>query len=554
LNISLVQDNNCQGRPVQLTFRYNGGDCSQSDNLQDRQNFECFDIEPADGGVGPPPTVAGDVAYVLATQFGGGSVYFEGFVPVGQTFTLNEDNFFDKLAADMNVTFYDPQGSTDPTEILQFSNQMQTEFIHLSCSQPLFLKDRFGAAQVVQWIEDSGRNVSCFQQTVTGDLVISLDAENQQQPVRLLEMVIVSNVADEPINKTAEIFGEILEPGGDAIILEPLNVTVDLTERVRYTFFTTIIGETLDGSQMCNGFDFYECIAGIALPPFFPTLAPTPSPTVTPFPTPDPNTTTCEIRSIVECLVTEPFVEGGCEFLSAPTNLRCTAGEDNDISVLKFEYTGAGCNGAFCEDFNGGPAGRQEVYIEVTDCETTAFFQGTVNIGDTIRVNSRGNFLCPDFTVSVQEIDFDEVSEVNNGAQLQFMTFSSTCQATGPFWVLNDNYGAFQLQQLTTAFDGVQTTTAEIFLNFAVDNLGQFNAVVQSGQIDATAPFTSGPIPGVPLDIAKRTRQTLQTQEGTIQLLGNGGVEFVFSQALSAVSDTQFMLPCDDFTNFTFTL
>jgi hypothetical protein len=38
-----------------------------------------------------------------------------------------------------------------------------------------------------------------FQQTVIGDLVVSLDDGNHEQPLRLLEMVFVSNVADEPI-------------------------------------------------------------------------------------------------------------------------------------------------------------------------------------------------------------------------------------------------------------------------------------------------------------------------------------------------------------------
>ena len=89
-------DNNCQGRPVAITFRYNGGDCSQSNNLQDRQKFNCFDLEPPVGS-GPPPTTAGEVAYVLATTLGGDDIYFEGFVPVGETFSLNEDQFYDKL-------------------------------------------------------------------------------------------------------------------------------------------------------------------------------------------------------------------------------------------------------------------------------------------------------------------------------------------------------------------------------------------------------------------------------------------------------------------------
>jgi hypothetical protein len=68
----------------------------------------------------------------------------------------------DELAADMNVTFYDPKGAIYSAEIVQVQNQMQTEFINLSCSQPLFLKDRFGAAQVVQWIKDSGRKCHAF--------------------------------------------------------------------------------------------------------------------------------------------------------------------------------------------------------------------------------------------------------------------------------------------------------------------------------------------------------------------------------------------------------
>jgi len=541
-NFTPVGDNNCEGRPVQISFRYNGGDCSQSDNLQDRQKFDCFDIEPPIGA-GPPPTQAGVESYIVATQLGGGSVYFEGLVEVGKIFTLNEDLEFDKLAADMNVTVYDPTG---PEPIVQGANIMQTQFIHLSCSQPLFLKDRFGSAQVVQWIEDDGRNVSCFQETVTGDLVVALDAENQEQPVRLLEMTIISNLDDEPINKTEEVFGQILEPGGE-IVLEPLSIQVDLTERVRYTFFTTIIGETLDGSQMCNGFDFYECIAGVALPPFFPTLAPTPSPTITPYPTPDPETTTCEIRSVIECLVTRPFVEGGCDFLKAPTALTCTPGAE--LEELFLQYTGMNCQGdPWCTDSNGGPSGAGEVYIDVTDCEKAGFFQGTVSLDDTIRINSRGNFLCPEITVTIQEVDFDEETESNNGATIQTLVLPTTC----PFWTLNEDYGALQLTQYTSDIDGIQTTSAEIFMNFAVDNLGAFGATVEMGNIES--PFGSGPPPGLPLDLPRRTRASLLEQTATIDLIGEGGRSFDFSLQLDAVANTQFGLPCDDFANYTFTL
>lgn len=240
-----------------------------------RQKFDCIVILPP-LGVGPPPTQAGEEAYIVATELEGFMVYFEGFVGVGNSYTLNEDFSIDKLPPNMNITVYHPAGSTDPSTIVQGANIMQTLFVHLSCSQPLFLKDRFGSGQVVQWIEVGGRNVSCFQETVTGDLIfVSLDAENQDQPVRLVEMVIVPNFADEPINKTDEANGLILEPNGESIILTPINVPVIFTQGARYTFSTTIFGETLDGSQLCNGYDFHECNAGIALPPSFPTLAPT---------------------------------------------------------------------------------------------------------------------------------------------------------------------------------------------------------------------------------------------------------------------------------------
>jgi hypothetical protein len=496
------------------------------------------------------------VSYIVAQDVGG-EVYYKGFVAVGDFFTLNENMMNDRLSDDINITIYDSKGSSDLNVIVNGGNILQTILVDLSCSQPLFLLDRFGASQVAEWIEPDGRVVTVF-----GEIVIKQPTEiavtvfsTHTSPIRLLQAQVVSNVYNEPVNKTGEVYGAILVGDGDVLQLNPVHVDVDPTKRTRYTFFGIIIAQTIDGSAECNGFSFHECTAGIDLPPIWPTLAPTYSPTVTPFPTPDPEITTCEISSIVECNVAEPVLGGGCELLASPTNLRCEEEEDNDISYLKFEYTGGGCNGAFCEDFNGGPSGSQQVYVEVSDCEGTDFFQGTMDIGDTMGISSRGNFLCDNFTVSVQEVDFDEEAEVNNGAELQFMTFSTTCQAVGPFWVLNDSYGCLLLQQITSSYEGIQATTAEIILNFAVVNHGQFDVVLQSGQIEATAPFTSNPVPGLPLEVGKRTPpQTLQTQEIIIDLLGNSGVEFVFSLALSAASDTQFMLPCDDSTNFTFTL
>mmetsp|Transcript_22179 Transcript_22179/g.22501 ORF Transcript_22179/g.22501 Transcript_22179/m.22501 type:complete len:162 (+) Transcript_22179:616-1101(+) len=130
-----------------ITFLYNGGGCGQSDNLQPRQKFDCSDVD----GAGPP-TNAGETSYITAVPRGGNlnTVFFAGTVPVGEKYTLNADRVYDKLAADMTLTIYDREGGS----LLQIVD------LHLSCSQPLILFDKFGASEVTQWVETSGRVVS----------------------------------------------------------------------------------------------------------------------------------------------------------------------------------------------------------------------------------------------------------------------------------------------------------------------------------------------------------------------------------------------------------
>lgn len=540
-NFTPIGDNNCQGRPIQMTFRYNGGDCSQSDNLQDRQNFDCFDI--LDPGAGPPPLSAGAESLVSITRLNGNEVYFEGIVPIGGLFVLNADGLFDKLAADMNFTIYDPEIGKN------FAGMQQTVFVHLSCSQPLFLKDRFGASQVVQWIEDDGRNVSCFQDTQTGSLIVELNASTIDEPIELEQMTVIVNVFDQPINYTDDVAGIILEPGGEAIELPPINITVDLTERVRYTFFTTVIGRAVSSGVQCNGFDFTECIAGVALPPIFPTLAPTPSPTVTPFPTPNPENTTCTVRAAVECTVLEPFGLT-CDTLTAPTNPRCTTGAE--ISLLVFQYTGI--SGGVT--IPGGPDG--EVYIEITDCETTAFFQGSAFPGDNITVNSRGNFLCETLEIIIQEPDFDEDEETNIGATIEELSLPTACltpEQDPAGWTLGTSYGPMKLLQYNSDLDRIQAITATLFMNYAVDNIGRLNAIIESASL--VSPFSAtnpSEIVPTPFELRRQSRISIENQTALIDLLDSSGTTYEFELFINATSDTAFELPCDNRANFSFTL
>ncbi|KAL3924028.1 MAG: hypothetical protein SGILL_001292 [Bacillariaceae sp.] len=546
-------DNNCQGRPVIVEFRYNGGDCSQSDNLQDRQKFDCFDIEADMGGVGPPPTDAGSSAYVVATTLGGADVYFEGFVPIGETFTLNEGLIFDRLSADMNVTFYDPAGSDDPASIVQVSNMMQTEFLHLSCSQPLFLLDRFGAAQVVRWVEDDGREVTTEVNTTVETLSLSLDTTGieGQEGVVLREMNILSNT-EGFINKTDEVNGVVLMEG-DTLDLCPINVTLDLSTRTRYTFFTTISGETLDGSAECNGFDFHECIVGAALPPAFPTLAPTPSPTTTPFPTPDPEETECSAEAVINCVVTEPFNDAGCGAIP-PLTPRCSTGAN--LALLTFDLTTNKCDGTEgCVDVSDQPIPDQ-VYVEITDCETTAFFQGTANVGDELVVNSRGNFLCDTFEVSIQTVNFNEEEEANEGIPLQNLTLPTTCM--GPAededgWTINENYGALTLIQYTSDIDGVQAEFVTVLMSYVVENPGPFGANINSASLDSAFSGESEILEGVLL-VDPRSQQQLSTETEVIDMLASAGSTFSFALSIGGSSANEAANACASDTTFSFSI
>jgi hypothetical protein len=450
----------------------------------------------------------------------------------------------------MNITVYDPAGSDDPATILDQSNMLQTMFLHLSCSQPLFLLDRFGAQQVVEWTEGSGRLVTTQVATTTEALALSLNSNNivGQDGVRLLEMNIISNT-EGFINKTDEVNGVVITEG-ETIELSPINVTLDLSQRTRYTFFTTITGETLDGTAECNGFDFHECIVGAALPPAFPTLAPTPSPTTTPFPTPDPFETECSAEAVINCVVTEPFNDAGCQAIP-PLTTSCSNGAS--LALLSFNFTGQKCNGTpGCVDLSTD-AIPEEAYIEIVDCETTAFFQGTANIGDTIRVNSRGNFLCDTFDVSIQTLNFNEQVEENQGIPLQNLSLPTACLDGDSAWSINEDYGGLRLTQYTSDLDGIQAQFVTVLMSYVVANSGIFGANIDSAFLNSAFSGESEILTS-PVLVPARSQSQLSTETVVVDMLDQSGSTFEFSLSITGASATEAASVCASDTTFSFSV
>ena len=180
-------------------------------------------------------------------------------------------------------------------EIVQPQNILQTLVYHSSCSQNLFLKDRFGSVQLVVFVNEDQGTVTCFQNaTLTFDIDVPVDIEGGSAELTALN--VISNVGIFDLSD--QVAGVIVTP--EMPFQATATITMDLTVRQKYTALSTIIGRTDEGKG-CFGTDFFEFEAGNPLPPIFPTLAPSAAPTISPFPTPDPETAPCNLRADIEC-------------------------------------------------------------------------------------------------------------------------------------------------------------------------------------------------------------------------------------------------------------
>ena len=109
---------------------YAGGDCTLSAQCQDDGKFECQDFN------GGPPTTFGEKSYIVATDKDEKELFFEGWVPVGSSYIM--DNNFERFPADQTIKIYSSDVTTE-------ANLLQDVQYHSSCSQNLDLLNRFGS-------------------------------------------------------------------------------------------------------------------------------------------------------------------------------------------------------------------------------------------------------------------------------------------------------------------------------------------------------------------------------------------------------------------------
>jgi len=255
----MTLDNDCFDPFQVITFRYNSGDCHQSENLQNRHDFTCTDLNTSSSGGGPIlPSSAGssNSSYIVVTSHSGNETYFTGSVAVGEEYTVNANEGDDQLIADLNITIFETEGG----------NGIQTTALRLDCTNPLFLFDRFGASQVTAWKEISGRVVTAPDDT-TRMGTIALTVNNPgTAPIQLVEMTLLSNIEDTPITYyTSEVNETVLQPN-DELSLTNYPFEYDLATRTRYLFFATIFaqhlaeGDNNTNNTHCNSFHTIECL------------------------------------------------------------------------------------------------------------------------------------------------------------------------------------------------------------------------------------------------------------------------------------------------------
>jgi hypothetical protein len=470
-NFDYLQPPACQQQPTQMILRYNGGDCSRSHNLQRNSLSTCEDYGHDNFG---PSLQKGVSSYIRAFDPGNSvNMYYDGFVKVGDDFAVSGS-----FAETLNITIYDPKSFTNINDIIQPENILQTIVVHTTCPTPatnLFLKDRFGSIQLIEFQNSQQGTVSSFQ-------ILELSYEvSSDFDMELLSVDIVTNIENDNYgiyNVTNYVAGTIIGPGNSVSGVQI--ITIDLSRRTKYSAQGVAVGSKSDGHK-CYGSDLTEFTAGVPLPPSIPTIAPTAAPSVSAFPSPDPLLTKCDLDATIIC---KRLNGESCDDLKAPLNKTCIGSNAEDLS---FVYVPSSvCNGTnsqdsfTCTDFNTDVKRPFSVFLKVYG-GTDIFFEGIVSAGQLFDVplpTLNNEILLSLSTVSPSG---------NAGTLLQTSRMSVACREEDALTLLK-TFGSLQLNGFKNAQMGSQYVFANLELSYTVKNVGRIDSLLTMATTDS--PFT----------------------------------------------------------------
>jgi hypothetical protein len=224
-----------------MEMLFNGGDCSQSFNIQEADKFDCTDRN------GGPGLTGQYYIYVVPKKDPTSDVYFSGFVNVGDVFPMCPgfpSCSGDRFEADSTVYVFPSDPGGDPTSN---PNWVQLVNYHTSCSQNLFLKDKYGSTQLVIFFNEEQGLVSCF---ITATFSITLTNEGD---VSADEIILFTNTVN---GNTTDLTDAVqgVEAGQQIVITT--QILIDMTVRQDYIVTTDIIGATARGKQCTDSYTF----------------------------------------------------------------------------------------------------------------------------------------------------------------------------------------------------------------------------------------------------------------------------------------------------------
>jgi hypothetical protein len=397
----------------------------------------------------------------VVTDTKGEVVYHADWVEVGSLFTLSDGG--ERFPANQLITIYSSNETTDQNNIIQSVQY------HSSCSSNLFLKDRFGASQLVIWVNEDQGTDSCFaNQTFELDITIPIDIVGG--PATITSLTVASNIDPFFFNLTDKVFGIVADAG--TTISTSLAIPIDLTTAKTYNLLVTVFAETQLG-QICRATELTSFTAGYPLPPIFPTFSPTSAPTGTPAPTPDPETAACNLEADIDCRTSSGV---SCRNLSPPTVTTCES--DGPATSISFQYTAQPCGTTSnCEEANAGlPTAEGQVFVSIVGRNGVVGFSDIVVPDQIIRV-SQG--LTRDITVTISTVD---LATGGPGTELQQVTGIRTeCEGQlGRDLTLLTNYGAMRLVSFSNPEQGTQSILEELAVTYTVRNEGVLAATVTS--------------------------------------------------------------------------
>ena len=178
----------CEERPTWMQFKYYGGDCNMSANMQ-TEKFFCTDFASI------PQDPETEVYMLASADDDEDTIFFSGNVKLNDLYNVTDPSG-DRLPADMNLTLYDSDPATGGT-------LLQRVQYHSSCSQNLFLKDKFGASQLVAFFNEEQGLVDCF---VTSNYTFTI-ANNGSLPATLDSLVALTTPFG-PFDLTEEVLAQ----------------------------------------------------------------------------------------------------------------------------------------------------------------------------------------------------------------------------------------------------------------------------------------------------------------------------------------------------------